>query len=90
MRITYDPAKRLKTLAERKVDFDDARGIFAGVTFDFRDDRKDYGEVRMVTIGRIDGRMMVVVWTPRGNARHIISMRKANEREEARYAQRLV
>jgi uncharacterized DUF497 family protein len=35
------------------------------------------------------GRMVVVVWTRRGNARHIISMRKANDREKARFGKRL-
>jgi uncharacterized DUF497 family protein len=39
-------------------------------------------------VGFLRGRMVVVVWTPRGEARHIISMRKANDREKARYGQR--
>jgi uncharacterized DUF497 family protein len=49
------------------------------------DDRFDYGEERIVTIGYLDERMMVVVWTQRGSARHVISMRKANDREKVRY-----
>lgn len=89
MEITYDPRKRLTTLAERKLDFENAREVFAGATFHFRDTRTDYGEARIVTIGRVNGRMMVVVWTQRGNAHHIISMRKANEREEAKFAHQL-
>lgn len=89
MEISYDPDKRLATLAERKLDFENAREVFAGPTFDFPDLRKDYGEARTVTIGRINGRMMVVVWTQRGRARHIISMRKANDREKARFAHQL-
>jgi uncharacterized DUF497 family protein len=89
MEITYDPKKRLATLAERKLDFENAREVFAGATFDFSDLRRDYGEVRMITIGRINGRMMVVVWTQRGGARHIISMRKANDREEEKFAHQL-
>ena len=39
--------------------------------------------------GVLDGRMVVMVWTPRGEVRRIISMRKANEREIARFAQAL-
>ena len=39
----------------------------------------------MITVGLMADRMVVVVWTQRGDARHIISMRKANEREQARY-----
>ena len=38
-----------------------------------------WGEVN--TAGLLQGRMVVLVWTPRGTARRIISMRKANERE---------
>jgi uncharacterized DUF497 family protein len=87
MRLSFDPAKRDLTLAERGLDFAAAAEIFAGRTYDREDDRFDYGEVRMITVGHMAGRMVVVVWTQRGDARHIISMRKANEREQARYTQ---
>ncbi|MCE7027940.1 BrnT family toxin [Jiella avicenniae] len=85
MRLGYDPAKREITLDNRGLDFEDAVEVFAGITFDRRDDRRDYGEDRFVTVGWLRGRMVVLVWTPRGETRHIISMRKANEREQARY-----
>jgi uncharacterized protein len=89
MRITFDPAKRDRTLRERGLDFTDAEEVFAGPTLDEEDKRTDYGETRMVTIGYWRARMMVVVWTPREGGRHVISMRKANEREQARYGKRL-
>jgi uncharacterized protein len=85
MDITYDPEKRAKTLAERGLDFDDAVQVFAGPVFELEDDRKDYGEPRWITIGLLNERMVVLVWTPREDTRHIISMRKANEREKKRY-----
>ncbi|SPC11592.1 hypothetical protein CT19431_40291 [Cupriavidus taiwanensis] len=47
--------------------------------------RERYSEPRYITVGMLDGRMVVMVWTTRGKARRIISMRKANEREQARY-----
>ena len=84
MKITFDPAKRDKTLAERGLDFADATVVFAGVTVEIEDTRKDYGEQRIVCFGLLDGRMVVVGYTPRGADRHIFSMRKANEREPAR------
>jgi uncharacterized DUF497 family protein len=57
---------------------------------DVEDRRQDYGELRMLTIGYLAGRMVMVVWTPRGKAtRRIISMRKCNDREQARYRDRL-
>lgn len=89
MRITFNRAKRAKTLDERAIDFADARHVFAGRTLDVADPRRNYGEIRWQTIGYLDGRMVMVVWTPRGRARRIISMRKCNDREQARYRDRL-
>jgi uncharacterized DUF497 family protein len=86
MRITFDPAKRAKTLADRGLDFADAAKIFAGTTLEVEDTRKDYGETRMICFGYLEGRMVVVGYTPRGAGRHIFSMRKANEREQSRIA----
>ena len=53
------------------------------------DARFDYGEPRFTTVGVLESRMVILVWTPRGEIRRIISMRKANEREIARFAQAL-
>lgn len=89
MKITFDPAKREKTLAERGLDFADASIVFKGIHFTFEDKRKDYGEIRYISIGKLRGRMVVVVWTKREDTRRIISMRNANEREQARFANAL-
>lgn len=86
MLITFDPAKREKALAERGLDFADAAIVFDGVTLDVEDGRKEYGEVRIICYGLLAGRMVVVGYTPRGEDRHIFSMRKANDREQARIA----
>lgn len=86
MRITYDSAKRTKTLAERGLDFEDAVLVFAGVTVEVEDERKSYGERRIICYGTLEGRVVVVGYTPRGAVRHIFSMRKANHREQARLA----
>ena len=89
MRITYDPAKRDLTLATRGLDFEDARLVFAGPCFEVEDLRQDYGECRMICFGYLVDRLVVVGYTPRGADRHIFSMRKANDREQARIAPRL-
>ena len=86
MRITYDAAKRAATLEERGLDFADAATIFAGLHATLADDRKDYGEVRYITAGYLGGRLVVLVWTPRGSARRIISMRHAHAKEERRWS----
>ena len=66
-----------------------ANEVFAGATLTVEDDRQDYGEDRFITIGLLDERMVILVWTPRNDSHRIISMRKANEREQALYAARL-
>lgn len=89
MDIDFDPTKRERTLAERGLDFARAAEIFAGRHYTAEDLRGDYAESRFITVGLLDGRMVVMVWTPRGTVRRIISMRKANEREKTRYASRV-
>jgi uncharacterized DUF497 family protein len=89
MKVEFDAAKRHKTLEHRGLDMARAAEIFAGPTLTIADDRKDYGEERFITIGRLESRMVAVVWTPRGAARRIISLRKANDREQAAYGPRL-
>lgn len=81
MQIEFDVHKRDKTLLERGLDFARAAEVFAGMHLTLEDERFAYSEPRMQTAGRLDGRIVVLVWTPRGQARRIISMRKANERE---------
>lgn len=88
MKISFDPVKRTKTLADRGLDFADAGEVFAGRTLDFPDERFNYGEERIISAGHLRGRMVIIVWTPRQGVRHIISMRKANEREQTRFGQR--
>ena len=86
MRITFDPAKRARTLAERGLDFEDAVIVFESVTVEVEDTRRNYGEPRIICYGLLSGRLVVVGYTPRGATRHVFSMRKANEREKARLA----
>ena len=88
MKITFNPAKREWTLRVRGLDFLEAALVFASETIDIPDLRRDYGEPRINSVGYLRGRMVIVCWTPRGEARHVISMRKANDREKARFGQR--
>ena len=84
MHIEYDPAKRADTIARRNLDMADAIHVFSGPSVTVEDRRQDYGEPRFLTIGLLRERMVVIAWTPRGEARRIISMRKANDRERTR------
>jgi hypothetical protein len=93
MRITFDPVKRDLTLKHRGLDFARGGEVFAGQTATIVDDRFDYGETRLITAGHLDGRLVVMVWTPKarsrasstrhgGDVRHIISMRYCHAKEE--------
>ncbi|HOW46043.1 MAG TPA: BrnT family toxin [Burkholderiaceae bacterium] len=86
MRISYDPVKRERTLAERGLDFEDAAAVFDGITVEVEDARKDYGERRIICYGLLAARLVVVGYTPGGSVRHVFSTRKANGREHIRLA----
>ena len=88
MKISFDPTKRQAALDGRGLDFADAAIVFAGSTITVQDTRQDYGETRFQTVGFLADRMVMVVWTPRNETRHVISMRKCNEREKAIYQKR--
>ena len=75
--------------AHRSLDFADASLVFAGPVLEIADNRQDYGEVRIQTIGTLAGRLVMVVWTPRGKARRIVSMRYCNDRERKIYGPRI-
>jgi uncharacterized protein len=85
MRIRFDPRKRLRTLEERGLDFLDAESVCAGPTIQAPARRRDYGEERIVCFGLLRGRALIVFYTERNGIKHIISMRKANDREQRRF-----
>ena len=85
MNLKFDQDKRDKTLQERGLDFARAAEVFAGIHFTGQDTRVEYAEDRFITVGWLDTRLIVLVWTPRGEVRRIISMRGANDREKAIY-----
>ncbi len=58
-----------------------AAGIFEASTVEWDDTRRDYGERRIIALGQVRGRCLVVVYTWRGGVRRIISARKANKGE---------
>ena len=89
MNLEFNKIKQDKTFHERGLDFARANEIFVGFHFTGQDSRGNYEEPRFITVGCLDTRLIVLVWTPRGEARRIISMRKANDREKAIYASHL-
>lgn len=82
MEIEFDPAKSERNLQERGFDFAFAARVFLGRTVIIEDTRLDYGEVRMIAVGEIDGRLFKVVFTDRGDVRRIISAHPASRQEK--------
>jgi len=81
----WDPNKEKENIENHKIDFITASRIWDGGVLEYLDDRYDYGEVRYQAFGAVDERLMVVVFTWRGESRRIISARKANTREKKRF-----
>lgn len=89
MKYEWNEKKNQLNHAKHGLSFNDAPFIFAGKTISFIDDRDDYGEERVITLGELEKRVVVIVHTQRASFTRIISMRKANEREKKIYYQRL-
>jgi len=89
MEIEFDPDKCRRNIELRGLDFRDAPAVLEGPALTYLDERFDYGEPRWITVGLLNQRMIIVVWTPCGEVYRIISMRKANEREQESYSGRL-
>ena len=85
MQYEWDENKRIANLEHHKVDFTEAVEFEWDSAIETIDDRYDYGETRWVTIGFINKKLHVMVYTIRRNKIRIISLRKANRRESSYY-----
>jgi uncharacterized DUF497 family protein len=85
MSISFDGSKSDRNIALRGIPFDLATKFEWDTALIVEDVRQNYGERRFQALGRIDGRLYMLVFTPRKGATHVISLRKANEREVKRY-----
>lgn len=89
MDFEWDEDKSKTCYEMRGFDFAYAAFAFADPNRIVRpDDRFSYGEDRYELIGRIEGRLFVLIYTPRHDGIRIISARKANAREVKRYENR--
>ena len=91
MNVTFDPAKDAANVAKHGVSLTEAAGFEWDSAVVWPDTRRDYGEARMVALGYIGLRIMVLVFVDRPpeqpTERRVISLRKANSREVKRYAE---
>jgi len=83
----WDETKSAAAKEARGFDFNFAVRVFDGDVFEIDDLRFDYGERRIRATGKVEGRLLTVVYTVRGNTRRIISARIASKRERDAYRQ---
>jgi hypothetical protein len=83
--ISFDAAKNERNVATRGISFELAVAFEWDSALIVEDMRKDYGERRLQALGVIGERLYVLVFTPRADKTHVISLRKANKREVKRY-----
>ena len=88
MRYTWDQDKNRRNLALHGIAFEDAARIFEGPTLERVDDRFDYGERRVYSIGVVNGLEITVIYSDRGeDERRIISAWRSEPHERRRYWQ---
>jgi uncharacterized DUF497 family protein len=85
MDFEWDEAKRRANILKHGVDFVDAIGIFAARFIETEDERRDYGEQRYQAFGELDGRVIQIVYTWRGDRRRFISARRTRRNERRAY-----
>jgi hypothetical protein len=82
VRFEWDETKRVANLRKHGIDFSGVEALFAGPTVTVEDDREEYGERRLLTLGLLEGRVVMVVHAERSAVIRIISIRKALRREQ--------
>lgn len=85
MDFEWDESKRLANVAKHGIDFSDAVQIFEGIFVEAEDRRHNYGEVRILASGELNGRVIRVVYTWRGNRRRIISAWRTTRNDSRAY-----
>ena len=90
MEFEWDTRKAAQNIAKHGVPFEYGARVFLDPhRVDSEDERRDYHEERRLTLGKIEGRLFVVAYTPRGKLIRLISARKANQREQRQYHEAL-
>ena len=85
MQFEWHEEKRLGNLKKHGIDFIDATDIFADFVLCWPSSQTQHSEQRFVAVGQLDGRLITVVFTERGELRRLISARRARKNEEKRY-----
>ena len=85
MKFEWDESKRKSNIKKHGFDFIDAERVFNGATFTIKDYRFDYNESRFITLGMLEGIVIVIAHLEEDNLIRVISMRKATKNEQKNY-----
>jgi uncharacterized DUF497 family protein len=85
--MTYDASKRKRNKRKHTIDLADCDAVFDGPMLTREDTRQGYGEQRLISLGRLKGRIVVLVWTDREEGPRMISCREAEPHEQEAYFQ---
>jgi hypothetical protein len=83
--MSYDPAKRKLNLRKHAIDLAECETVFDEPMLTREDDRDTYGEQRLISLGWLKSRVVVLVWTDREEGPHLISCREAETHEQEAY-----
>jgi len=86
MEFDWNPKKRQRILAERGLDFADAPLFFDGRPVVLTPSPR-LGEERICATANIGGQFLTLVFTWRGEALRVITMRRAHAKEERQFCQ---
>ncbi len=85
--MTYDPAKRKSNRGKHAIDLAECEPVFDEPMLTREDTRRAYSEQRLVSLGKLKGRIVVLVWTDREDGPRMISCREAEPHEQEAYFQ---
>lgn len=84
--ITWGEPKRRENIRQHKIDLAVLEPVFDQPMLSVEDSRERYGELRLQSLGVWQGRVVFLVWTPRGDdIAHLISCRYADRQDTDHY-----
>jgi uncharacterized protein len=83
--LTWDERKRQANIAKHGIDFADCEPVFSSPLVTQEDNRADYGEQRLQSLGLLNDVVVFLCWVERQQGPHLISIRKAKKHERATY-----
>ena len=81
----WDDNKNNQNIDKHGIDFEDAKEIWHNLVIEKPSSQNYHGELRIEAVGAIDGHIITVIYTPRGDNKRIISVRKSRENEKEAY-----